>query len=990
MAFWRKCRIVLRCLRFGVWLIALVALVGCGWFNLVGLPDFLKTHLTTTLRERGVELEFSRMRLRLAHGLVAENVRLGGHNPSQPALTASEVQLRLDYAALFHRRWQVDGIVVRNGEFSLPLATTNTLTLRKLQAELRFATNEVWSLDQFRADFAGLQILLAGSVAHPLEAGHWQMFSASTGGDRGATTRSLQTFADTLAQIKFTGAPQLSVSFHGDARDMHSFVVWLNARVPDVRTPWGSARQVQAAAQLTAPADSATKADPALGYWTNVQPFRLAWILRLTDFHSEKINADELRCDGVWHAPELTITQLTEINGREKLAANARLNLATKVFSAQTAGALDPASVRPFLAASNAAGGFNQFTVEQPVAFSLTAAGILMELNSLTVTGRLAATNFTFRGQPVDRLHTHFAYAQGVCQLDDFELVQAKTRLRLAGEVNPTTKHFRADLDGDFDPESLRPFLTSSNATRGFNQFTFAQPATISLNAAGKFTELNSLAVTGRVAMTNFAFRGQSVDRLQTRFAYAQRVGQVDDFELAQAKTRLRLAGSLDVATKLFRTRLEGDFDPECLRPFLNASNAARGFSHLTFAQPAAFLLNVTGDLTNPHSLAATGRVALANCAIRGQTIDRLTADVTYSNQAMEFLHPQLSRAGGAEYFSAEKVLVDLAGEKLFIGNGTGRVTPMVVGRAIGPQTAAGMAPYQFLAVPEVRVSGWIPLKQKDGEVVQDDADLQVELVGTTPFRWRRFETPAISGTIRWVKTDLIITNAITECYGGEARGWGVFDVRPYTVGTDFQFFMTGTNVDFHRMGAALWSATNQLAGALSGTVVVTHANSDDWRTWNGYGAARLSHGLLWDVPIFGLISPAMNLLTLGLGLGNNRATEAAGNFVMTNGVIYTDSLVIQTAMARLDYVGTVDLAENVRARVTAQLLRNTPVLGSVVSLFLWPVSKAFECEVTGTLGEPKPTPLHAPAKLLLVPLHPFRTMEEIFSPAPTPTPPTQ
>ena len=79
--------------------------------------------------------------------------------------------------------------------------------------------------------------------------------------------------------------------------------------------------------------------------------------------------------------------------------------------------------------------------------------------------------------------------------------------------------------------------------------------------------------------------------------------------------------------------------------------------------------------------------------------------------------------------------------------------------------------------------------------------------------------------------------------------------------------------------------------------------------------------------------------------------------------------------------MGTVDLEQNVRARVTAQLLRNTPMVGSLVSTVLWPVSKAFEYEVTGTLGEPKATPIYTPVKLLLAPLHPIRSVEEIFSP---------
>ena len=81
--------------------------------------------------------------------------------------------------------------------------------------------------------------------------------------------------------------------------------------------------------------------------------------------------------------------------------------------------------------------------------------------------------------------------------------------------------------------------------------------------------------------------------------------------------------------------------------------------------------------------------------------------------------------------------------------------------------------------------------------------------------------------------------------------------------------------------------------------------------------------------------------------------------------------------------------AKTVDARVTAQLLRNTPVLGSVMSVVLWPVSKIFECQVTGKLSDPVVKPVYMPAKLLLVPLHPIRTLEELFSSPATNAPAT-
>jgi len=68
-----------------------------------------------------------------------------------------------------------------------------------------------------------------------------------------------------------------------------------------------------------------------------------------------------------------------------------------------------------------------------------------------------------------------------------------------------------------------------------------------------------------------------------------------------------------------------------------------------------------------------------------------------------------------------------------------------------------------------------------------------------------------------------------------------------------------------------------------------------------------------------------------------------------------------------------------VNARVEAQLLRNTPGIGSVISMVLWPFSKLFEYQVTGTLKNPKSEPVHDVSKVLLMPLHPIRSLENMF-----------
>jgi len=81
----------------------------------------------------------------------------------------------------------------------------------------------------------------------------------------------------------------------------------------------------------------------------------------------------------------------------------------------------------------------------------------------------------------------------------------------------------------------------------------------------------------------------------------------------------------------------------------------------------------------------------------------------------------------------------------------------------------------------------------------------------------------------------------------------------------------------------------------------------------------------------------------------------------------------------RLQYNGTVDLQSRVKARVTAQLLRDTWVVGPLLSTALWPVSKLFEYKITGTLQRPQTKPVYIP-KILLTPLHPFRSLQDILN----------
>lgn len=860
----------------------LVVLALCyAWFNLIGLPNFLKNQLTASLHERGLDLEFSRMRLRPRRGFIVENVRAGGTNETDGmTFTAKEIQLRLDYGALFRRKLELNGIVLHKGEFALPATPTNTLTILNVETRLNFLPHDTWSLENLTAEFSGVKFQLAGEIIHARELKNWPLFAGRKKAGHGDRAAQLAHLAQTLEKIKFSGEPKFNLSINGDARAIHTFNVCLNVTAPAVQSPWFDANVIAVTAHLTAPDPAPTNADAAWGFWTNLQPFNLDWSAVAENVRTEKMSLRAARTRGGWNSPTLTISNLSAQLGGGTVSAGATLDVASRRATFTNDSNFDLQEIAGFLRPP-----FRE---------------------------RLTQMNW--------KLAPHLA---------------------IGGEIQ------------------LPPWTSQR-----FDWRTEIEP-TAQLNGTLKLTDANV---------------GQAkINLLSAHFGFSNLLATLSELRVEGGRTKLSISGWENELSRDFSAHISGLFDPDVIRSFLRASNAVRGFSHLEFGAPLALDIKANGNVTNLQTLSADGRLALTNAAIRHQTIDWLTTAVAYTNQFAYFSNPRLARGGGGQTFLADMIALDIAGQRLFITNGDANVDPMAVARAIGPRTATGAEPYHFLAIPHARVNGCIPLKQKNGDTVVDDADLFFEILEDTPFRWKKFETPRIHGLVWWNKNLLIVTNAVTECYTGTAQGWGSFDTKTEGEGTDFSFFVTGEKVDLEKMSLALWAKTNQLAGDLSGTIHVTSANSSDWRTWDGFGNARLQNGLLWDVPVVGLVSTALSTLTPGLEIGNSRATDGSGTFTMTNGIVYTDTLEVRSLMMRIQYIGTVTLDLELNARAKAQLLRNVPLLGWIVSAVLSPVGKAFECKVTGTLSKPKIEPVYVP-KVFLAPLHPIQTMEEIFS----------
>jgi hypothetical protein len=316
----------------------------------------------------------------------------------------------------------------------------------------------------------------------------------------------------------------------------------------------------------------------------------------------------------------------------------------------------------------------------------------------------------------------------------------------------------------------------------------------------------------------------------------------------------------------------------------------------------------------------------------------------------------------------------------LYVTNTVSTIEPERITRAIGPKTAETLSPYVFRRPPTGRANGWVNVRDSRF------ADIRFDISGG-PFHYWKFNVPEVSATVHWFNGTVTITNVAANFYKGRLEANLFFDFAAST-NADFNFQARVTEGDLHALMSDLTSPTNRLEGQLSGNLYVTQANTDDWKSWQGYGDAQLRDGYLWEIPLFGIVSPMLN--RFNPGFGNSRVSGGAATFRIADSVIHTDDLEIRAQAMRLAYRGTVDFEGRVDARVEARPLRDTWLIGPVVSFVLSPLTKAFEYRVTGTLSRPEKEPLYIP-KPLMIPFHPFKTLKELFGEEkPDPAPPPE
>ncbi len=924
--FWRKFRIRFRWFRVTVLLLILLLVGPAFYLNRRGLPQFMTRPVLNALRAQGVDLELRRLRLRFYRGFVATDVRFGrAERSDSPRLSVKEVEVKLNYGALLRRQIRVESLGIRSGKLEWPVGDTNQpsqpFIVENIRANLSFLSDDKWEVDDLEAGFAGLKVTLSGIVKNASAIQRWSFLHARQPVPAATGKIRLQQVADMLGKIHFAARSELRIVAGGDARDLRSFAMRLTLKIPEATTPWAGISHGILIAQLfpmtsneLAHADVNMQAAEARTSWASAKELNLAARSRLVvgqtniadcdlalqaaQIGSRWANATNVQFTARWlHS----LTNPIPLSGHGELRAATAISRWGNGKDFNLIATLAPASNPPPADASWA-----WWAKLQPC--HLDCECKLTELRSeklvaeeIFVAGQWRPPSLTF-----PKLHAGFSDGA----------------LDARAQLDVPTRDLNFTLVSGFDLHKVSPLLTEKSR-HWLSKFSWTTPPKLSGSGSLMLPAWTNrqpdwrgevqptVHLSGELAVTNGAYLGLPADWAHSHVTYSNMIWHLPDLEVRRPEGELQLVHTANDRTHDYSWRVHSTIDVHALRPLLG-TNEQRGLDLVTFTRPPVIDGEVWGRWYDYDRIGFQAHVAVSNFLFRGQIADHFESMARYTNRFLELFEPRLQR--GAQFVKAAGIAADFLTQRIYFTNGFSTAEPLAVARAIGPKTGRTMESYRFTQPPTVRVEGFAPLRGSN------DADLRFEVDGG-PFKWWKFRVPHISGNVRWFGKTLLLTNVSAAFYDGGAGGFAFFDFR-VEKGTDFQFAVGVTNLDLHSLMADVSTRTNHLEGRIKGRLVITNANSADRCSWNGKGAVQLRDGLIWEIPIFGVLSPVLDSILPGLG--SSRASEGTAKFVITNGVIYSDTLEIRSLLFRLQYVGTVNMDQRVNARVEAGLLRDT------------------------------------------------------------------
>ncbi len=1027
---WQRFKRVFRWFRILVLTLILLLVILGIHFNQVGVPGFIKTAVLSRLQDKGVALEFGRLRFRWFEGLVAESVTIGSaRDPNAPGFSVDEARLKLRGNPLWGDRFEVESLLLSGGNVVLPLVVSNQpthqFTIENIRSELLLRNKDTWELTQLKGDCMGLKFHLSGTITNATHLKQWRR-QRDTNEVAQAWQLQLSRVARVIEQMEFSRPPELFLNLAGDASRTNSFALDLKLVADRARTPWGELENLLLSVPIRAEGDDRMKSEINLSFdrgstddaildatrlqigiqqtLTNPVPTGIDVSLRVAGVKTHYAGTGELRLNahGVrppipdepldtrvslevddFDAPLFARADSLQIsaNGRHRLEKGPPLSASVRIATDKLETIVG--SVGKF--ALN--GDFAQAPEGRPAIVDegwAWWAKLEPYLVDLTIdAGEIDAPAWRLK---LDELGLKAAWKAPRLDLTDLKVKLYDGDIALNAGVDVATREANADAWIHFTPGRIE-YLPWPKAKPWIDRFNFNQPPEIVVRSAScplpewtrwtggqtdwKNEILPLVRLDAHIRAVDAGYKDYMFDTAESDLQLIDAEWRFPNLDIRRKEGRAMVKFSSHALTKNYHWNIDSQVSVKAARHLLESEKQQEALDRFEFDQPPHLKGDIWGRWRARELTGVDLRVALTNAVYREVPADHASGRIQYTNLVLLVTEGVGELKGRT--VTADGILLDFTGKdderRAWFTNVVGNVDPRLVVKAIGPKTAEAIEPYRWGEPPTIVLNGSVGIKESD------TADMHFK-VDAGALSWWQINFDKIAGDVHWMTNQLVLSNIVGRAYQGGVTGDANFDFARTEHGSLFGFHVDIDQADFAPLVKDIFHSTNKMTGTLSGFLTVDSAHSGDFASWNGRGSVDLREGFLWSLPLFGAFSETLN--TIVPGLGKSAIEKGIGTFTMTNSVMHTRDLKLDSPAMRLLYKGSITHKGDIDARVEAELFKDSPALLQIVGLATLPLTKLMIFHVTGSITKPVLDLVYVP-RLLRPFLKPRGTIQKIF-----------
>jgi hypothetical protein len=354
-----------------------------------------------------------------------------------------------------------------------------------------------------------------------------------------------------------------------------------NAAIAQPRTPWGTAEQAHVKSSIARRESNQVDAGMIVKEdWSAIEPFDVDLECESEGVKMPNLAVDRLRFSTGWRSPVLRINNLTAQLYGGNVGLSGTIDTRTRRVEAAGKFDLDPRELAPLLDATNR-NWVNDltWTSAPKVGFQVSATlpawtntppDWIREVQpSVVVAADINAGGGAYRGIAYDSAEILVTLSNLVFELPRVVVHRPEGPSELSYATDLKTRDFHLHLASRLDPKLALPLLENADVKEALNLFQFGGPPNLQADLWGRRGTPDLLGAQARLAMTNFAFRGESFSNIITSVSYTNKLIRFTDISIErdqQQKITAPLA-TLDLVTqRLWFTNGHSTLDPMLVR----------------------------------------------------------------------------------------------------------------------------------------------------------------------------------------------------------------------------------------------------------------------------------------------------------------------------------------------------------------------------------------------------------------------------------------